>query len=474
VIACKKLSWLPGGVRIVEDFSLEVAAGSIVAIVGRSGCGKSSLLRLVAGLREKSGGELIGVPEQKAFVFQDPALLPWLTVLENLALVAKLQGRVCSEAELAEVLKRVGLQGQGQKLPAMLSGGQRMRVSLARVLLSKPKLVLLDEAFAALDFATRRAIQRDFLACAQAEQWTVLLVTHDPEEALLLADRVLLVAGPPVKVLEDKLNPGPKQIPMTRLEQGSEELPVVKREPVDFKRMALSLLLGAGVWALAAWAAGPLLLPGPIAVAQVMLEKPGMLVGAMLQTALAAGLGLLGALLLGVGMAVAGWRSRLLQVLQAPYLAILQVIPIVAIAPLMVVWLGYGLPVACTTAMIAALYPIYAGAALGLRAPSTELLDLFALYGARLWQELLWLRLPAAWPALGAGVETAAGLSVIGAIVGEFVGSNGSPPCLGYLVVAGSRGASPELSFAAVVGAGVVAFVLRRVGRIGAGLRFYA
>lgn len=195
--------YAPGGRVLLDGFDLELAAGSFTALVGPSGCGKSTLLRLVAGLRAPDGGTVDGVPARKAMVFQDPALLPWLDVRANVAL----PGRYGPIGDVDAALSRVGLAAHARALPATLSGGQRMRVSLARALVARPELVLLDEPFAALDGVTRRAVQAAFLELRAEERWTVLLVTHELEDAFRLADRVLALDGPPLRVLRDEVGP---------------------------------------------------------------------------------------------------------------------------------------------------------------------------------------------------------------------------------------------------------------------------
>ncbi len=229
--------------------------------------------------------------------------------------------------------------------------------------------------------------------------------------------------------------------------------------PGAVKRLgpALAVLGGLVLWAVVAERVGPLLLAGPVDVARALVAERARLGEATLRTAVSAIGGLGAAALLGVALAVGAWWSRALRAALLPYTVVLQVVPIVAIAPLLVVWLGYGTAVALTTAVIAAFYPVYSAATTGLAAPPRELVDLFALYGAGRPRELWLLRLPAALPALFSGLRSAAGLSVIGAIVGEFVGSNGYPPTLGYLVVFSARSARPDLCFAAIVCAAALA-----------------
>lgn len=193
------VSWAPepGATPILSGLDLELPDGQVTALVGRSGCGKSSLLRLLAGLRAPTAGTITGVPDRKAFVFQDAALLPWLSLRENVAL----PGRFGPIGDVDAAIERVGLTAHAEKLPGALSGGQRMRASLARALVSRPALVLLDEAFSALDGMTRRAVQRAFLELREEAGWTVILVTHELEDAVYLSDRVIAVDGPPLRVL---------------------------------------------------------------------------------------------------------------------------------------------------------------------------------------------------------------------------------------------------------------------------------
>lgn len=226
---------------------------------------------------------------------------------------------------------------------------------------------------------------------------------------------------------------------------------------------AVAVVAGLVAWQLVAARVGPLLLPTPGAVLAALVAERARLGTAFGQTALAAGVGLLLALVGGVLVAVLSWASGAARVALLPYTTLVQVVPIVAVAPLLVVWLGYGPRVAATTATIAAFYPVYSAAGTGLRAPGPELVDLLRLYGASRVRALIDLHLPAALPALFSGLRSAAGLAVIGAIVGEFVGSNGVPPALGQVVVASARSARLDVCFAAVAAAAALALAFHAV-----------
>jgi NitT/TauT family transport system ATP-binding protein len=188
----------PNGPTVLADFTLDVEAGEFVAILGPSGCGKSTLLRLVARLIDADAGTIITTPMQPraAFVFQDAQLLPWRSVLDNAALPLELQG-VGKDARFAaarEVLAQVGLAEAEQRYPAQLSGGMRMRVSLARALVTQPSLLLMDEPFAALDEITRFHLEVQLRKLWQARGMTVLFVTHSISEAAFLANRAIVLS----------------------------------------------------------------------------------------------------------------------------------------------------------------------------------------------------------------------------------------------------------------------------------------
>jgi len=191
---------------VVEGINLEVAAGKFVSLVGPSGSGKTSVLRAVNGLLAPLTGrvELNGSSDSLGFLFQDDALLPWRTARENVALGLRIR-KVAKDAALSEAdawLGRLGLAGFGGRFPHELSGGQRKRVAIAQILALKPKLLLMDEPFASLDAIVRMRITQELLNWVEREHLSVLLVTHDLEEALTVSDTVYLLSqGPRARVL---------------------------------------------------------------------------------------------------------------------------------------------------------------------------------------------------------------------------------------------------------------------------------
>ena len=203
----------PDAVTALRGIDLRVAHGEFVCLLGASGCGKSTLLNLLAGLDAASGGTVAVSAARPSFMFQESALMPWLTAARNVELPLRLAGwsRHARRARAAELLRLVRLDGVGGKRPHELSGGMRQRVSLARALAaatssdddSGPGLLLMDEPFAALDAITRDVLQGELLRVWEATGTTIVFVTHDVREAVRLAQRVVLLSSRPGTVVKE-------------------------------------------------------------------------------------------------------------------------------------------------------------------------------------------------------------------------------------------------------------------------------
>lgn len=224
-ILCEAVSLnFPGGVRGLDELSLTVPAGTIVALIGPSGCGKSSLLRTIAGLQTPTSGRIVfeprgGDPGDLAFVFQQANLMPWRTALENVMLPLQLVGTTSLAARrerAAELLAEVELADAMHRFPHQLSGGMKMRVSIARALATLPRILLLDEPFAALDDLLRTQLSQLLLQLWDQHRFTAVLVTHNIAEAILLSHRVAVMQGGRISSLLENPLPWPRSDQLRR------------------------------------------------------------------------------------------------------------------------------------------------------------------------------------------------------------------------------------------------------------------
>ncbi|MGY4817399.1 ABC transporter ATP-binding protein [Pseudomonas chlororaphis subsp. piscium] len=185
---------------VLQDIHLQLQPREAVSLLGPSGCGKSTLLRIVAGLEKDFQGQLLSQTERLAFVFQEPRLMPWLTVEQNIGFS---DDEHYDRAWVAQLIEEVGLGGFAQALPKALSGGMAQRVAIARGLYSRPQVLLLDEPFSAVDAFTRMKLQDLLLQLAERHAIALLLVTHDVDEALYLSDRVLVMDNRPSSIRQE-------------------------------------------------------------------------------------------------------------------------------------------------------------------------------------------------------------------------------------------------------------------------------
>ena len=227
----------------LQDIDLTVAEREFVAILGPSGCGKSTLLNMVAGFEQPTQGsvkvageEIVAPAPSRGVVFQEPALFPWLTVMDNVVFGPKTRGQKAADyrARAAQIIEQIGLSGFEASYPAELSGGMRQRVGIARVLIMEPKVLLMDEPFGSLDAQTRTLMQELLLSLWERHHQTVLFITHDIEEAVLLADRVCVMTARPGRIkksIEVRM-PRPRSIESTT----SPEFNALRREVLDLIR----------------------------------------------------------------------------------------------------------------------------------------------------------------------------------------------------------------------------------------------
>lgn len=221
------------GPLILDGIALQVRPGEFVSLIGPSGCGKSTVLRLIAGLNPISGGRLAiaghspdAATAELAFVFQEPTLLPWLTVAHNVEIPQQLRKVPASQRAVArqQALDLVKLGDRGRAYPRQLSGGQKMRVSIARALTLQPKILLLDEPFGALDEITREHLNEELLAIRAQQGWTAFFVTHSVAEAVFLSTRIVVMSAKPGRIYREvAVDLPPERTAETRLSQAYHE-----------------------------------------------------------------------------------------------------------------------------------------------------------------------------------------------------------------------------------------------------------
>jgi sulfonate transport system ATP-binding protein len=219
--------------KVLRDVSLDVEPGGILCIVGRSGCGKSTLLRIIAGLEKGFEGTLTlggkpvhGPGLDRGVVFQEHRLLPWLTVEKNIAFALKGLSKFKTRRAVLAYLKRVGLTKAARQYPHQLSGGMAQRVAIARALVNQPKILLLDEPFGALDALTRIQMQQEILRLWNVEKTTMIMVTHDIDEAIFLGDQILVMSSSSTGSIKKKI-----RVPLDRpRDRTSADFMVLRKE----------------------------------------------------------------------------------------------------------------------------------------------------------------------------------------------------------------------------------------------------
>lgn len=216
-----------GRVTVIDGWDLEVEEGERVAILGPSGCGKTTFLRIVAGIEKNYEGEVTLKAERIGYAFQEPRLIPWITVVENLRLVRD------EPSKIAELLAEFDLEGFEKFYPWQISEGMRQRVNLARALLFEPDLLLLDEPFDALDLKTKIKVMEHIVWKWKEKGFSMVFVTHNLKEALFLADRILIVSGRPTRILDEFVV---KERPSSFLDEG------ISKMEQELTRRILNLL----------------------------------------------------------------------------------------------------------------------------------------------------------------------------------------------------------------------------------------
>jgi NitT/TauT family transport system ATP-binding protein len=446
---------------VLDRVSLSVPRNQFVCLLGPSGCGKTTLLRIVVGLNEADAGAVVvdgqpvkGPGQDRCMVFQNYGLLPWRTVRDNVEFGLEVRGEGPAERRAAgqRSIQKVGLEGFERHYPHQISGGMQQRTGLARALSKDPKILLMDEPFAAVDMQTRELLQEELLRIWNTTQTTVLFVTHSVEEAVYLGDRVIVMASRPGRIRADvqidlprpryasdvKSSPRFGQLAgqlRQLLRQDEEKKPPAasqvlaasRRErkfrltdhPNAVRLASLGLTLGAWEW----YGRGvdPIFFSYPTAVAAAV---PAMIASGQLQSALlptlqglSAGFGL--AIMFGILVGLLMGRYRLLDYLLDVQISALYSTPNVALIPLLILWFGLGMQSKIVIVFLAAFFPIIVNTYGGVRNVSRGLVEIAQAEGASEAQIFGKIILPASLPFIMTGIRLAVGRAVVGMVVAE-------------------------------------------------------
>ena len=419
----------------------------------------------------------VNARETISYIFQDATLLPWRTVTSNVGLGLELEhvSREIRKQKVQSLLELVGLTHVARAYPRQLSGGMKMRVSVARALATRPRLLLMDEPFGALDEMTRDRLNEELLRLRAEQNWTAVFVTHSVAEAVFLSTRIIVLAPSPGRIAQEITIDLP--FPRTSVTRESPEFeslrdpcfPGAARSAQRMKKYAVTLLNALAVFAglLLLWQGldlllhlPPYMLPPPLAVGRAVVARFPSLVASLAITSEEAAGGLAASIVVGVLIALLFAQSRWIRRMLYPYTILLQTVPIVAVAPLILMWVGPGTLSVTLVAFIICLAPIIANTTQGLISVEPNLIHLFLMHNASRLQILTRLRLPHAVPSLFVGIRIAAGISVIGAITGElFAGSSRvGEGGLGYSILYASAQLQTDYLFALVLAATVLGF----------------
>jgi NitT/TauT family transport system ATP-binding protein len=458
LLEIRDLTKVYGAQVVLERASLSVGRNEFVCLLGPSGCGKTTLLRIVAGLAEADAGAVLvdgravkGPGPERSMVFQNYGLLPWRTVRRNVELGLEMRGRPEAERRAAAeaAIRKVGLADFEAYYPHQISGGMQQRTGLARALSKDPKILLMDEPFAAVDMQTREHLQEELLRIWNTTETTVLFVTHSVEEAVYLGDRVVVMAARPGRVRAEVAIdlPRPRYASDVKasprfaelcgqlrgfLRDDSDPKPAVVQSfsktksrfritdyPNAVRTASLAATLGAWEW----YGRGvdPIFFSYPTAI---LAAVPAMLAKGELQAAasltlqgLAAGFAL--AVLLGIALGLLMGRYRLVDQLLDVQVSALYSTPNVALIPLIILWFGLGMTAKIFIVFLAAFFPIVVNTYGGVRNVSRGLVEIAQAEGASEPQIFGKIILPASLPFIMAGVRLAVGRAVVGMIVAE-------------------------------------------------------
>jgi ABC-type nitrate/sulfonate/bicarbonate transport system ATPase subunit/ABC-type nitrate/sulfonate/bicarbonate transport system permease component len=448
-----------GELLVLDNVSFSVPRNQFVCLLGPSGCGKTTLLRIVVGLNDADAGEVRvdgtlvkGAGQDRCMVFQNYGLLPWRTVRDNAEFGLEIRGQPLQErrAVCQRTIEKVGLVGFERHYPHQISGGMQQRTGLARALSKDPKILLMDEPFAAVDMQTRELLQEELLRIWNTTETTVLFVTHSVEEAVYLGDRVVVMAARPGRIRADvKIDlPRPrygsdvKASPrfgelcgqlreLLRSETEPKKAPATV-EPQKRKRQfkitdypnvvrTLSVLLTLGLWEWYGRGVDPIFMSYPTAILAALPQMiaKGELQRALLLTLQGLSAGFVLAIIFGILIGLLMGRYRLFDYLLDVQISALYSTPNVALIPLLILWFGLGMNSKIVIVFLAAFFPIIVNTYGGVRNVSRGLVEIAQAEGASEAQIFGKIILPASLPFIMTGIRLAVGRAVVGMVVAE-------------------------------------------------------
>ena len=448
-----------GELLVLDNVSFSVPRNQFVCLLGPSGCGKTTLLRIVVGLNDADGGEVRvdgtlvrGAGQERCMVFQNYGLLPWRTVRDNAEFGLEIRGQPLDErrALCQRTIEKVGLTGFERHYPHQISGGMQQRTGLARALSKDPKILLMDEPFAAVDMQTRELLQEELLKIWNTTQTTVLFVTHSVEEAVYLGDRVIVMAARPGRIRADvKIDlPRPRygsdvkasprfgelcgQLREALRSETEPKKAPIHVEPQKHKRQfkltdypnmvrALSVLLTLGLWEWYGRGVDPIFMSYPTAIlaAVPQMIAKGELQRALLLTLQGLSIGFVLAIIFGILIGLLMGRYRFFDYLLDVQISALYSTPNVALIPLLILWFGLGMNSKIVIVFLAAFFPIIVNTYGGVRNVSRGLVEIAQAEGASEAQIFGKIILPASLPFIMTGIRLAVGRAVVGMVVAE-------------------------------------------------------